>query len=72
MMIAFSATADHTQLLHIDKHDLVDAQWFDKKDVIFATKVEETVLKQEVAERALEKEPTLIPPKRVIARTLIE
>jgi NAD+ diphosphatase len=75
VMIAFSATADHTQPLHIDKNELVDAQWFDKKDVIAATKVEGAVMKQEVAEKALERDPTLpllIPPKRVIARTLID
>ena len=75
VMIAFSATADHTQPLNIDKNELVDAQWFKKKDVMSATKVEGAVMRKEVAAQVLKKYPTLpllIPPKRVIARTLIE
>lgn len=74
-MIAFTATADETQPLNIDENELVEAKWFDKKDVVAATKVEGAVMQHEVAKAALEADPTLpllVPPKRVIARTLID
>merc|ERR1712194_881612 len=74
-MIAFTATADDSQPLIIDKNELVDAKWFDRKDVLAATKVEGATLQHNVANDALTSDPTLnllIPPKRVIARTLID
>jgi NAD+ diphosphatase len=74
-MIAFSATADDSQPLNIDENELVDAMWFDKKDVLAATKVEGPVMQHDVAKAALEADtslPLLIPPKKVIARTLID
>jgi|AntRauTorckE5430_2_1112549.scaffolds.fasta_scaffold03119_4 NAD+ diphosphatase len=74
-MIAFSATADDSQPLNIDENELVDAMWFDKKDVLAATKVEGPVMQHDVAKAALEADPSLpllVPPKRVIARTLID
>jgi len=74
-MIAFTATADENQPLNIDENELVDAKWFDRHDVLAATKVEGAVMQKEVAEAALAEDPTLsllVPPKRVIARTLID
>jgi len=74
-MIAFSATADDSQPLNIDENELVDAMWFDKKDVLAATKIEGPVMQHDVAKAALEADPSLpllIPPKKVIARTLID
>ena len=74
-MIAFTATADDSQPLDIDENELVDAKWFDRKDVIAATKVQGAVMQHEVAKAALAADPMLkllIPPKRVIARTLID
>lgn len=74
-MIAFSATADDTQPLNIDQNELVDAKWFDKKEVMEASKVEGAVMQHHVAEAAMRANPDLpllIPPKRVIARTLID
>ncbi len=74
-MIAFTATADDKQELNIDENEIVEAKWFDKKDVIAATKVNGAVMQHEVAINALEADPSLtllIPPKRVIARTLID
>ena len=74
-MIAFTATADDTQQLSIDTNELVDAKWFDKKEVLSATRVEGAVMQHDVAKAALEANPylpLLVPPKRVIARTLID
>ena len=74
-MIAFSAAADDSQELNIDRNELVDAKWFDREDVIAATKVEGSVMQHDVAKAALESYPhlsLLIPPKKVIARTLID
>ncbi len=74
-MIAFTATADDTQPLNIDEDELVDAQWFGRNDVLAATKVDGPVMQHDVAKAAIEINPNLpllIPPKRVIARTLID
>ncbi len=74
-MIAFTATADDKQPLHIDENELVDAKWFDREDVVAATKVEGAVMQHEVANTALIENPNLsllVPPKKVIARTLID
>lgn len=74
-MVAFEATADETQPLNIDKTELVEARWFDKEEVRKATQVEGRVMEHDVAKQALEEDPALpllIPPKRVIARKLID
>lgn len=74
-MIAFTATADDQQSLNIDENELVDAKWFDRSDVAAATLVEGAVMQHDVAKAALAANPTLpllVPPKRVIARTLID
>jgi len=74
-MVAFSATADDSQTLDIDEEELVSARWFDREDVVAATRVEGAVMRKDVAEAALEADPSLnllVPPKHVIARTLID
>ena len=74
-MIAFTATADDMQSINIDENELVDAKWFHKKDVYAATKVEGATMQHDVAQAAFNSDPSLpllIPPKRVIARTLID
>ena len=75
-MIAFTATADDSQVLNIDENELVEAKWFDRRDVEAATRVEGAVMQHEVAKAALAAAdptlPLLVPPKRVIARTLID
>jgi len=74
-MIAFTATADDSQPLNIDENEIVEAQWFTREEVLAATEVEGAVMQHEVAEKALKSNPEiplLIPPKRVIARTLID
>ena len=74
-MIAFTATADDSQVLNIDENELVEAKWFDRRDVEAATRVVGAVMQHEVAKAALAADPTLpllVPPKRVIARTLID
>jgi len=74
-MIAFTATADDMQPLNIDENELVSAEWFDRKVVLAATQVEGAVMQHDVAKAALEADPSLpllVPPKRVIARTLID
>ena len=74
-MIAFTATADENQRLNIDEDEIVHAKWFDRDEVAKATQVEGAVMKHDVAKVALEEDPSLnllVPPKRVIARTLID
>jgi len=74
-MVAFSATADDSQTLDIDEEELVSARWFDREEVVAATRVEGAVMRRDVAEAALEADPSLnllVPPKLVIARTLID
>ena len=74
-MIAFTATADDAQPLDIDTDEIVSARWFDKGEVLAATKVEGAVMEHGAAKAALEANPDLtllVPPKRVIARTLID
>lgn len=74
-MVAFSATADATQPLNIDTDELVEARWFDRDEVLKATTVEGPVMQPDVAKTALENDPDLpllIPPKKVIARKLID
>lgn len=75
IMIGFSATADDTQPLSVDKNELVNAAWFDRKQVEAAAAVPGAVMRKEVAKAALDKDPSLellIPPKGVLARTLLD
>jgi NADH pyrophosphatase NudC (nudix superfamily) len=74
-MIGFSATADDSQELNVDENELVDAAWFDRDQVKAAAAVPGAVMRKEVAEAAMEKDPSLqllIPPKGVLARTLLD
>jgi NAD+ diphosphatase len=75
IMIGFSATADETQTLNLDKDELVQADWFRRDQVEKAGAVPGPVMRKEVAEEAFRSDPTLdllIPPKGVLARTLID
>ena len=74
-MIGFRATADDSQQLTIDDHELVSASWFEKSKVMKAATVPGAVMKDEVARKAIKNDPTLellIPPKGVLARSLID
>ena len=79
-MIAFTAKADDTQELTIDTNELIDAKWFSRADVVnAASKIQDSsvgnVMSSEQAKIVLSNNPSLsllIPPKRVIARTLID
>jgi NAD+ diphosphatase len=77
-MLAFRATASddpETMPIQIDDEELVSASWFDKADVAAAAKIPGAVMDQAVAQRALEQYPSLrllIPPKGVVARTLMQ
>jgi NADH pyrophosphatase NudC (nudix superfamily) len=80
-MIAFTAKADETQPFTIDTKELIDAKWFSREDVLnAASKIQEdssvgNVMSSEQAKIVLNNNPSLsllIPPKRVIARTLID
>lgn len=75
IMIGFSATADDSQELNVDENELVDAAWFDRDQVTAAAAVTGAVMRKEVAKAAMEKDPSLqllIPPKGVLARTLLD
>ena len=74
-MIGFAATADDSVPLNVDTSELVSARWFDKSDVVKASKIEGATMQLPVAEAALRNDsslPLLIPPRGVIARTLID
>jgi NADH pyrophosphatase NudC (nudix superfamily)/nicotinamide mononucleotide (NMN) deamidase PncC len=74
-MIGFLATADETQELNVDTNELVAAQWFDKAQVQAATGVPGPVMQPAVAAAAIKANPSLellIPPKGVLARTLLD
>mmetsp|Transcript_29608 Transcript_29608/g.87777 ORF Transcript_29608/g.87777 Transcript_29608/m.87777 type:complete len:541 (-) Transcript_29608:60-1682(-) len=74
-MIGFMARADDRQELNIDTNELVEAAWFDREQVRRAAEVRGPLMRRDVAERVLRDDPSLellIPPRGVIARTLIE
>ncbi|GMH59229.1 hypothetical protein TrLO_g15040 [Triparma laevis f. longispina] len=74
-MIAFRAICDSTVELNLDEEELVEARWFGREEVRKACKVQGPVMRTEVAAKALENDPSLtllVPPKRVVARELIE
>jgi len=86
-MVAFSATADpdHTNVTYdedgllqsIDRTELVEARWFDREEVERASEVVQgaAIMDPKVAEKVLEEDPglpLLIPPKKVVARKLID
>jgi len=74
-MVAFTATANETQILNIDTNEIVEARWFDREEVRKAARIQGTIMGEDAAKKALEDDPTLpllIPPKQVIARSLID
>ena len=73
-MVAFRATADCDQELVLDD-ELLEAKWWDRSAVRKACAVPGAVMSPDVAKEALEKDPSLellVPPKKVVARELIE
>lgn len=74
-MIAFRATADDSIPLNVDFNELEGASWFDKNDVAKAASLSGPMLQENIAREALQKDPSLqvlIPPKGVVARSLID
>jgi NADH pyrophosphatase NudC (nudix superfamily)/nicotinamide mononucleotide (NMN) deamidase PncC len=75
-MIGFLATADDAkQVIVVDPEEIVNAAWFHKDDIVKAAQVTGPTMQRAVAEAALQDQPDLscvIPPKGVIARTLID
>lgn len=74
-MVAFITTANCSQVLDIDTNELVEAHWFTKEQVEKAAQVQGATMQRAVAEKALKDDPSLellIPPKGVIARTLLD
>jgi NAD+ diphosphatase len=74
-MIGFRATANDQLPLDIDTNELVSAEWFDKNDVMQASIISGAVMNKNIAEETLLKFPSLnllIPPKGVLAHSLIE
>ena len=75
-MIGFLAQADDLfQRIRLDPGEIVSARWFDRSEVVAATHVKGPVMAHEVAAAALEADPNLqilVPPRGVLARTLID
>jgi NADH pyrophosphatase NudC (nudix superfamily) len=75
-MIGFLATADDSsQSIVVDPEEIVNAEWFHKNDIVKSAQVTGPTMQRSVAEAALLARPDLscvIPPKGVIARTLID
>mmetsp|Transcript_26304 Transcript_26304/g.40357 ORF Transcript_26304/g.40357 Transcript_26304/m.40357 type:complete len:513 (-) Transcript_26304:477-2015(-) len=74
-MIGFRACANDELPLDIDPNEIAEASWFDRDIVAAAAKVPGPVMQHEVAEEALRNDPSLkllIPPKGVLARSLID
>jgi NAD+ diphosphatase len=75
-MIGFVAHAtDDTTPLVIDRNELVSAGWFDREQVRAASKIPGAVMNHDIAVTALEENPSLdllIPPRGVLARSLID
>jgi cysteinyl-tRNA synthetase len=74
-MVGFLAVADDSQGLNLDSNEIVSARWFDRNEVVAATQVEGPVMQPEVAKAAFAADPTLkllVPPRGVLARTLLE
>lgn len=74
-MIGFLAQADDSLPLNIDPNEILSASWFDKEQVQAAAQVTGASMNPQVAQEALEENPSLqllIPPKGVLARTLID
>ena len=73
-MVAFRATADCDQELVLDD-ELLEARWWDRSAVRKACGVPGAVMSPDVAKEAFETDPSLellVPPKKVVARELIE
>jgi NAD+ diphosphatase len=74
-MVGFMAVADCSQELTIDTKELITARWFDRSDVQRAAAIPGRTMERSVAEAAIQGDPSLpllIPPKGVIARTLLD
>lgn len=74
-MVAFRATADHALPLDVDTDELEAARWFDRDDVEKAAGINAAVMDPVVAAQVISEHPDLeclVPPRGVIARTLIE
>ena len=74
-MIAFRAVGDADVPFKLDEDELVEARWWTRDEVRKACGVKGAVMRKEVAAKALEDDPSLtllVPPKRVVARELIE
>jgi NAD+ diphosphatase len=74
-MMGFICTADENQPLNIDENELAGAAWFDKSQVLLASTIYGPVMQKDVAEAAFASNPDLsllVPPKGVVARTLID
>ena len=73
-MVAFRATADCDQELVLDD-ELLEAKWWDRSAVRKACGVPGAVMSPDVAKEAFATDPSLellVPPKKVVARELIE
>ena len=73
-MLAFRATADEAQPLVLDD-ELLEAKWWDRSAVRKACGVPGAVMSPDVAKEAFATDPSLellVPPKKVVARELIE
>ena len=79
-MIGFHAKSrecgDGLATIQIDPHEIVDAQWFEKEVVYQAARDTDeigAVMDRRVVERRLEwKGKLLVPPRGVLARTLVD
>jgi NAD+ diphosphatase len=73
-MVAFRCTADSDQELVLDD-ELLEARWWDRSAVRRACGVPGAVMSPDVAKEAFATDPSLellVPPKKVVARELIE
>ena len=73
-MVAFRATADCDQELVLDD-ELLEARWWDRSAVRKACGVPGADMSPDVAKEAFATDPSLellVPPKKVVARELIE
>jgi NAD+ diphosphatase len=74
-MIAYRAVGDADIPFNLDEDEIVEAKWFTRDEVRKACAVEGAVMRKDGAQEALRNNPNLtllVPPKRVVARELIE
>lgn len=73
-MVAFRAEADHEAPLNVDAAELEAARWFDRAEVARAAELS-TTMDPDATRRIVAEHPDLrclVPPRGVIARTLID